>query len=113
MPGTTTKWAMPAGWWTSPISWRSADYDLDGAQLPNRHGFLLGLHADRRRLAHAGAVSLLPPRLYPLHSRLHVLALRSSGHWRKFSGRLFRFTVWHSANVGDRPASTDRRPSDA
>ncbi len=75
MPGTTTRLAMPAAWSISPTSSSSEVRDGRRSQLPDRHGQLLELHADRRRAAHAGAAALLCARLHAVHAGVPVPAL--------------------------------------
>ena len=51
-----------------------SQFDFAKCQESSRRG-LLGLHADRWRLADAGAAAFLPPRLLALHAGLPVPAL--------------------------------------
>ncbi len=71
--------------------------DSGNAPLPGRHGLLLGLHPGRRRVAHAGAAAFLQARLFALHARLPVPALRVRRHRRQ-----------PLAAAGWRPASASR-----
>ena len=73
-----------------------------GAQLPHRHGVLLGLHPDRRRAAHAGAAALLQARLFALHAGLPVPALRVRRHRRQSGRRLAGRALRHPAHAGGR-----------
>src|SRR6476661_5372590 len=34
MPGTTTRWAMPAAWWTWPATWRRSASEMSGGAIP-------------------------------------------------------------------------------
>ena len=79
----------------------------------DRHRVLLGLHADRRRAAHAGAAALLPARLLAVHARLPVPALRDRRHRRQSRRRLAGDALRHPAHAGGRPGAADRRPAHA
>ena len=70
--------------------------------LPDRHRVLLGIHPGRRRLAHAGAVPLLPARLHALHPGVPVPALRARGHRREPERRMVRHALRHSPHAGGR-----------
>ena len=70
------------------------------AQLPGRHGLLLGLHPDRRRAAHAGAAALLQARLLAVHAGLPVPALRVRRHRRQPRRRLAGDALRHPAHAG-------------
>src|ERR1035437_6241514 len=110
MPGTITRWATPAAWWTWPISSGNGGSDVRHPQLRRGDHGLLGVHADRRRFADAGAAALLPARLYAVHPRLPVPALRDSRHLRQSRRWLAGVSLRHPAHVGDRPHLADRRP---
>ena len=92
---------------------RAGAPDVGRAQLPDRHRELLGLHADRRRAAHAGAAALLQPRLHAVHAGVPVPALRDGRHLRQSRRRLAGHALRHSAHADDRPGAADRRPAAA
>ena len=79
------------------------------AQLRDRHRRLLGLHAQRRRAAHAGAAALLPARLLAVHAGLPVPALRGDGRRRQPDRRLAGHALRHRAHAGRGPGHADRR----
>ena len=90
---------MPAAWSTSPTSSSSEVRDGRHPQLPDRHGQLLELYADRRRPAHAGAAAFLHARLHAVHAGLAVPALRDGRHLRQSRRRLARDALRHPAHA--------------
>src|ERR1700755_1207087 len=112
MRGTTTRSAMPAGWWTLRTSWSKRDCS-HAAQLRHRHRLLLGIYLGRGRVANAGPAALLPPRLYAIHAGLSVPALRNRRHRRQSRRRLAGAALRYSAHAGGGPNPADRGPGHA
>src|SRR5690606_10242892 len=118
-----TRWATPAAWSIWPATWKASASDDERvatrilataraarggrqrrcaprrAQLRHRHRRLLGLHAHRRRAAHAGASALLPPGRLAVRARLPVPALRGGGRAGEPGGRLAGNALRHRAHA--------------
>src|SRR5579872_2824332 len=113
MPGTTTRWAMPAAWSILPISSSSGARNVWCPQLCDCDGQLLGFHAHRWRAQDAGASALLSARLYPIHIGLLIPALRDGRRICESRGRLACLALRQLAHAGDWPVASDLRSADA